>query len=148
MKVKEVMTRECRWISPDTTVAEAAQIMRNRDIGFLPVGDEAQKKLIGTLTDRDIVIRCTAEGFNPTEHEVEHVMTKDVLYCFEDEEIEQVCQNMADVRVRRLPVMSRDKKLVGIVSFGDLSQAAKKEEIANTQQDLTRECAQNNQKAA
>lgn len=148
MKVKEVMTRECRWISPDTTVTEAAQIMRSRDIGFLPVGDEAQKKLIGTLTDRDIVIRCTAEGFDPTAHKVEHIMTKDLFYCFDDEDVGDVCENMAEMRVRRMPVVSRDKKLVGIVSFGDLAQAAKKEEIANTQQDLTRECAQNNQKAA
>lgn len=142
MKVQEIMTSDCKWISPETTVSEAAKIMRDDDIGFLPVGDKATKKLIGTLTDRDIVVRCTAAGFDPTKHAVEHIMTENVLYCYEDQDVDEVCENMAEVRVRRMPVMSRDKKLVGVVSFGDVSQAANDKDIAQTQQDLTRECAE------
>ena len=115
MKIKDIMTSECRWISPETTVCEAAQIMRNRDIGFLPIGDEAQRKLVGTVTDRDIVVRCTAEGFDPTAHKVKHIMTKSLFYCFDDEDIGEVCQNMAEMRIRRMPVVNREKNLVGII---------------------------------
>lgn len=148
MKIKDIMTTECRWISPGAKVAEAAEIMRDEDIGFLPVGDEKQQKLIGTLTDRDIAVRCVAQGFGPAAHTVGDIMTGELLYCYEDEDVEQVCRNMAETRVRRFPVMDRGKRLVGVVSFGDLAQAAKDSEIARTQQDLTRECAGKERKAA
>jgi CBS domain-containing protein len=100
------------------------------------------------LTDRDIVVRCTAAGFDPSKHEVRHIMTENVLYCFQDDDVEKVCRNMAEVRVRRMPVMTRDKKLVGVVSFGDVAQAAREKDIAQTQQELTRECAEKDRKAA
>jgi CBS domain-containing protein len=148
MKISEIMTNDCEWITPETTVTEAAKIMRDKDFGFLPVGDEQEKKLVGTLTDRDIVVRCTAAGFDPSKHEVRHIMTENVLYCFQDDDVEKVCRNMAEVRVRRMPVMTRDKKLVGVVSFGDVAQAAREKDIAQTQQELTRECAEKDRKAA
>src|SRR5215217_5552167 len=105
MKVGEIMTRGVEIASPDDTIQQAASRMAELDAGVLPVGEN--DRLVGMLTDRDIAVRAVAQGKGP-ETKVREAMTPEVRYCFEDE-------------VRRLPVMSRDKRLVGIVSFGDVA---------------------------
>jgi CBS domain-containing protein len=118
MKVSEAMTRDVRVANPDQSIREAAQLMVDLDAGALPVG--AEDRLIGMITDRDIAIRGVAKGRTP-DTPVRDVMTADVKYCFEDEEIENVARNMAEIQVRRLPVVNRDKRLVGIIAIADLA---------------------------
>jgi CBS domain-containing protein len=118
MKVSEAMTRDVRVASPDQTIREAARIMAEIDAGVLPVGEK--DRLVGMITDRDIAIRGVAEGKAP-DTRIRDVMTQDVKYCFEDEEIDDVARNMADIQVRRLPVVSRDKRLVGIIALADVA---------------------------
>ena len=118
MKVSEAMTRDVRVANPDQSIREAAQMMVELDAGALPVG--AEDRLIGMITDRDIAIRGVAKGRTP-DTPVRDVMTADVKYCFEDEEIENVARNMADIQVRRLPVVNREKRLVGIIAIADLA---------------------------
>lgn len=139
-QVKDVMTAECQWIAPDTTCAEAARLMRDEDIGFLPVGES--DRLIGMVTDRDIVVRCTAEGKDPSKTHVKQVMTMKTFYCYDDESVDEVCENMGDIQVRRLPVVNRDKKLVGVISLGDVAQAAAKAKVGEAQQQITADVSQ------
>jgi CBS domain-containing protein len=118
MKVNEAMSRDVRIASPEETVQKAAQTMASLDTGVLPVGEKDH--LVGMITDRDIAIRGIAKGKGP-EAKVRDVMTEDVKYCFDDQEVEEVARNMADIQVRRLPVLNRDKRLVGILSLGDIA---------------------------
>ncbi len=115
MKMNEAMTRDVRIGRPDQTLREIARTMAEVDTGVMPVAEGDQ--LVGMITDRDIAVRGVAEGKGP-DTPVREVMTPDVKYCFEDED---VARNMAEIQVRRLPVMTRDKRLVGIVSLGDIS---------------------------
>ena len=118
MKISEVMTRDVRLIEPTQTIREAAQLMAELDAGIMPVreGD----RLVGMITDRDITVRAVAQG-RETDTPVREVMTDDVKYCFEDDDTDDVARNMADIQVRRLPVLTRHKRLVGIISLGDLA---------------------------
>jgi CBS domain-containing protein len=118
MKVSEAMTRRVRVANPKETVQHAAQVMAKMDVGALPVGENDH--LVGMITDRDIAIRGVAKGKGP-QARVRDVMTKDVKYCFDDQEVEEVTRNMADIQVRRLPVVDHDKRLVGILSLGDIA---------------------------
>lgn len=118
MKVRDCMTREVRVASPQQTIQEAARMMADMDTGVLPVGDN--ERLVGMITDRDIAVRAVCAGKGP-DSKVSEAMTREVKYCFEDEDLEQVIRNMGDLQVRRLPVMSRDKRLVGIVTLGDIA---------------------------
>jgi CBS domain-containing protein len=118
MKVSEAMTRDVCVADPDDTLEEAAGMMADLDAGVLPVG--AHDRLVGMLTDRDIAVRAVAQGRGPQTH-VKDVMSPEVKYCYEDDEVEDVAQNMGDIRVRRLPVLNRDKRLVGILSLGDIA---------------------------
>ena len=118
MRVSEAMTRDVRVARPDQSIQDAAKMMSDVDAGVLPVGENDQ--LVGMITDRDIAIRGIALGKGP-DTPVREVMTADVKYCFEDEDTDQVARNMADQQVRRLPVVNRDKRLVGILSLGDLA---------------------------
>jgi CBS domain-containing protein len=120
MRVSEVMTRDVRVANPNQTIQEAAKLMAALDVGVLPVGDN--NRLVGMLTDRDIAIRAVAQGKGP-ESKVGDVMTADVKYCFDDDETDQVCQDLADEQIRRIPVVSREKHLVGILSLGDLAKS-------------------------
>ena len=120
MQIKDVMTPQCEWIAPEATLEEAAKIMQDKDIGFIPVGEN--DKLIGAVTDRDIVTRALAKGANGST-QVRDVMTPQIKYCYDDQAVDSICQNMSDIKVRRLPVVNRDKRLVGVVSLGNLSQA-------------------------
>jgi CBS domain-containing protein len=120
MKVRETMSRDVRMVRPDQPILEAARTMAAIDAGAGPVRDN--DKLVGMITDRDIAIRGVAEGKGPTTP-VRDVMSSDVCYCFDDQELDEVATNMADLKVRRLPVVDRDKRLVGIVSLGDIALA-------------------------
>lgn len=121
MKVSEAMTRDVNVASPDDTLQQAATQMAEFDTGVIPVG--ANDRLVGMLTDRDIAVRAVAQGKGP-ETPVRDAMSQDVKYCFEDEELEAVAANMGDNQLRRLPVLNRDKRLVGIVSLGDIANAS------------------------
>lgn len=117
MHIKNVMTSHVLTVSPQQTVREAAEIMRRLDTGFLPVGED--DRLVGTITDRDIVVRGLADG-KSADTAIAEVMSQDVLYCFEDQQVSEVADNMSEQQVRRMPVVNRDKRLVGVVSLGDL----------------------------
>jgi CBS domain-containing protein len=118
MKVREAMTRDVRLVKPEQTIRDAAKLMAEIDVGALPV--EENDRLVGMITDRDIAVRAVADGKGP-DTPVRDVMSKDIKYAYEDQSIEEVTQNMGDLRVRRLPVLNRDKRLVGILSLGDLA---------------------------
>jgi CBS domain-containing protein len=120
MKISEMMTRDVQIVRPDQHIRDAASQMADLDVGALPVGEN--DRLIGMITDRDIAIRGVAAGHGP-DTAVREVMSTDVKYCFEDQSIEEVARNMGEIQVRRLPVLDRNKRLVGIVSLGDLSEA-------------------------
>ena len=122
-KISEVMTRGIQIANPDQTIREAAMTMAREDIGSLPVGEN--DRLIGMITDRDIALRAVAEGRSPNTP-VRDVMTDDIKYCFEDDDVAQVAQNMAELQVRRLPVVNRDKRLVGIVALSNVAQCGDK----------------------
>jgi CBS domain-containing protein len=118
MKVREAMTRDVRLVRPDQPISEAARLMAELDIGALPVEDG--DRLVGMITDRDITVRAVAAGRGPDTH-ISEVMSREVKYCFEDQSIDEVTQNMGELRLRRLPVLNRDKRLIGILSLGDLA---------------------------
>jgi CBS domain-containing protein len=119
MRVSKAMTRDVRVANPGQTIRDVAKIMAEIDAGAIPVGEN--DRLVGMITDRDIAVRAVAAGKGP-DTPVREVMSTEVKYCFEDEDLEHVAQNMGDIQVRRLPVVSRDKRLVGIVSLGDIAQ--------------------------
>ena len=140
MKIRDVMTRDAQLARPDDTLQRAAQLMQQCDCGILPVADG--DRLVGIITDRDIAVRCIAQGKGP-DAKVRDGMTQEVLYCFDSEETQHVCQNMADIQVRRLPVVNRDKRLVGIVSLSDL--ARKEANTAKALRGIARPSEQHNQ---
>jgi CBS domain-containing protein len=118
MRVGEAMTRDVRITNPDETIQQAARMMASLDAGVLPVADH--DRLVGMITDRDIAIRGIAAGKGP-DAKIRDVMTTDVKYCFDDQDVDEVTRNMADIQVRRLPVVDRGKRLVGILSLGDIA---------------------------
>jgi len=120
VKVSEVMSRDVLVVSTKSSVQAAARQMKDGDVGLLPVCDG--EGLQGMITDRDITITTTADGREPATLAVEDVMTPDVVYCFEDQEVEEAALLMKAKEVRRLVVLNRDQRLVGIVSMGDLAQ--------------------------
>ena len=119
MIISEVMTRDVRIVSPDDSLESAAQLMEEQDFGSLPVAEN--DRLVGMLTDRDITIRAVARGLIPRECTVREVMSEEVKYVYDDESVRDVAIVMGDLHVRRLPVLDRAKRLVGIVSLGDLA---------------------------
>ncbi len=118
MQVKKAMTDNVKIVSPDQSIREAAQLMAQLDCGCLPVGE--QGRLVGMITDRDIAVRAVAQGMS-LKTPIRDVMSPEVRYCFEDTELDAVAQNMAEIKVRRLPVLNQQKRLVGIVSLGDMA---------------------------
>jgi len=140
MKIRDAMTRDAKLTSPDDTIRHAAQMMKECDCGVLPVVDG--DRLVGMITDRDIAVRCIAEGMGP-DTKIREAMTQEVMYCFEDDETHRICQNMADIQVRRLPVVNREKRLVGIVSLSDL--ARKEANTAKALRGIARPGEQHNQ---
>jgi CBS-domain-containing membrane protein len=120
MKVKDLMSRDVKIVAPNDTLEKAAKLMATIDAGSLPVGQD--DRLVGMLTDRDITVRAVARNKSPAKTHVRDVMTSDIKYVFEDEGVEDVARNMSNLQIRRLPVVNRDKRLVGIVSLGDLAR--------------------------
>jgi CBS domain-containing protein len=120
MKISECMSVDVEIAAPTDSVRDVANLMRRLDIGSLPVGEN--DRLVGMITDRDIVMRAVAQGKGP-DTPVREVMSSDIRYCFEDEDVEAVSEQMGEWKIRRLPVLNRDKRLVGIVSLGDVSHS-------------------------
>lgn len=118
MLVKNEMTAKIEAVNPGTPVKEAARKMRDLNIGVLPVCEN--ERLVGIVTDRDITIRSTAEAKDPAATKVKEIMSSEVEWCFEDEEVEKAAAQMESKKIRRLPVINRDKKLVGMLSLADL----------------------------
>jgi CBS domain-containing protein len=117
-KISEVMTPGVHVASPDQTIRDAAKVMASQDVGSLPVGEN--DRLIGMVTDRDIVTRAVALGLD-ARTPVRDVMTEEVKYCYDDDDVSHVAQNMAELGVRRLPVVNRDKRLVGMVALSNVA---------------------------
>ena len=120
MNVSEVMTHAAVCARPSDSIAQAADRMRELDVGALPVCGDTDK-LVGIVTDRDITVRATAECCDPGGTTVGDVMTPGVIYCFEDQDVSEAAKLMEDKQVRRLVVLNRDKRMVGILSLGDLA---------------------------
>lgn len=119
MKVNQIMHTGVEWVSPETSVIAIAKIMRDNDIGAVPVGEN--DRLVGMVTDRDIVCRAIAENRDLAKSHVRDVMTKNVIYCYADEEVEDAIHLMEQKQVRRLPVINKSKRMVGMISLGDIS---------------------------
>lgn len=121
MRIKECMSEDVVIAAPAQTIRDAARMMRNIDAGFIPVGEN--DRLVGMITDRDIAVRGIADGKGP-DTAIRDVMSKEVLYCYDDDDMDDVSDQMAELQVRRMPVLNREKRLVGIISLGDIAQAA------------------------
>jgi len=121
MKVKDAMHKGVDWVNPDTPIAEIAKLMREHDIGCIPIGED--DKLIGMVTDRDIVCKGLANGkFDPARAQARDVMTEGIHCCREDDDLAKAIHHMQELQVRRLPVINRNKRMVGMISLGDVSQ--------------------------
>lgn len=128
MLAKECMTKNVEIGAPNMTLAEAAMKMRDGDFGALPISES--DRLVGMLTDRDIAIRAVANGKDPNKAFVGEVMSRKVLYCFDDQDVNEIVKNLGDNQIRRLPVLNRQKRLVGILSLGNLALSdAKPEDV-------------------
>lgn len=137
MYVKESCTKNVEYVGPQTNLQEIAKLMKAKDCGSILIAEN--DKLTGIVTDRDIVIRAVSEGLDSANTPAQKIMTDSVLYCYEDQTAEEVLDNMAENKVKRLPVLDREKNLTGIVSFGDLSAACDhKEKAGETMQDIRR----------
>lgn len=119
MQVREIMSKKVTWIGPDTSLQAAAKKMRDLDVGCLPVGKN--DKLVGMITDRDIACRAVARGRDPAKTMIARVMSKGITYCFDDQDIKDAAHLMEKKQIHRLPVLNREKRMVGILSVGDLA---------------------------
>ena len=136
MRVAEIMTADVKVINSNTPLTAAAAKMKTLDVGLLPVWDGDTLK--GALTDRDITVRGIAEGYDPSNTKVSDIMSTDIAYCFEDEEIDKALTLMETRQIRRLPVLDRGKRLIGIVSLGDLAvHAGQKERLGETLKEVS-----------
>lgn len=143
MRVSEAMTRDVCIARPDQTIEDAARMMLAVDTGLLPVGDE--DRLLGMITDRDIAVRAIAEGLGPTTT-VEEIMTAEVKYCFADEDTAHVARNMGAQQLRRLPVVDRNKRLVGILLLADVAQhEADGRRVGKAYRDISQSGGEHNQ---
>ena len=128
MQVKDVMTRGAEVVRPDATLQQAANKMKSLDIGPLPVCDG--DKIIGMLTDRDITVRATAEGLDPKQTRVREVMSKELITCLEDQDVKEAAELMQSKQIRRVPILNKDKRLVGMLSLGDLAHRTQDSKLA------------------
>ncbi|NIP42289.1 MAG: CBS domain-containing protein [candidate division Zixibacteria bacterium] len=122
MKTKEIMREDIKLIHPERTLTEAAKKMQQFDIGALPVVDE--DKVVGMITDRDILVRAVAEGANPDQTKTGDVMTKEVVTVYDDQDVEEAKKLMKENQIRRLVILNRDNQVSGVISLGDLATAA------------------------
>jgi len=135
MKIQDVMTGDVSFVEPSTPILEIARKMRDNDIGSTPVVEDEQ--LVGMVTDRDLVVRVLAEGGDARIKTARDAMSPGVLYCFADESVEAVLENMGDQQIRRLPVVNREKRLVGVVSLGDLALSGKRRAAGEALQEIS-----------
>lgn len=142
MKVSNCMTRDVELANPEMTLREAAQLMAECDAGVLPVGEN--DRLVGILTDRDIAIRAIANGKGP-DSTVREAMSGKVCWCFEDDDIDDALQRMAEEQIRRMPVLNSEKRLVGIVSIGDFTDSAQPQQTGRTLSAISRHGGQHTQ---
>ena len=122
MKVKQAMHKGAQWAGPDTSIELLASLMQKRDIGAIPIGEN--DKLIGMVTDRDIVCRCIAKGLDPKTATARDVMTAGIIFCLDKQELDDAARMMETKHVRRLPVINGKKRMVGMLSLGDVYNAA------------------------
>ena len=134
MKVREIMTTNVECVSPDAGLLELANKMKTLDVGFIPICES--DRLVGTVTDRDIVIRGLAGDKSINTCKARDIMTKDVFWCFEDEDVKEVASKMREKEVRRMLILNPEKRLVGVVSIGDISKVEEKES-GKTLKDIT-----------
>ena len=135
MKVSELMSRNVRLARPDQTIREVARIMASEDIGAMPV--EENDRLAGMVTDRDITVRAVAAGHGP-DTTVNDVMTRGIKYCYDDQELEEVVNNMAKQQLRRMPVVNRARRLVGILAIADVARRDQDEAIASALEGISK----------
>ncbi len=119
MQIREIMTRDVEVVHPDTPLKEVAKAMKSLNVGMVPVCD--REELVGMVTDRDIMVRATAQGWEPAKTCADRVMTKEIVYCFDDQDVKDATRLMEEKQIRRLPVLSRNKRHVGVVSLGDIA---------------------------
>lgn len=119
MKIKDIMSKKVEVVSPDTLLHDVAKKMQISDCGSVLVAKD--DRLVGVITDRDLALRCVAKSHDPAKTKAEQVMTKEILYCYDNDEMEDVALNMTKNKVRRLPVLDKNKRLVGIISLGDMA---------------------------
>jgi CBS domain-containing protein len=122
MKVKDAMHTGCEWVSPETKVTEIARRMKRSDIGAVPIGEN--DKLIGIVTDRDICCKGVANGHDLESLTARDVMTAGIVWCHDSDEVEHAAELMESRQIRRLPVIDKNKRMIGILSLGDISHAA------------------------
>lgn len=125
MKIKEAMHEGADWVPQDTPVTEIARLMRDKDIGSVPVGKD--DRLVGMVTDRDIALRVAAEGKDPGATTAEQIMTPGIIYCTTQEDVEDAVHLMDQKQIRRLPVLNEAKRMVGMLSLGDIAHTAGRE---------------------
>ncbi len=135
MHIQDVMTADVSFVGPDTPILEIARKMRDGDIGSTPVVEN--ERLVGMVTDRDIVVRVIAEGGDVRTKTARDAMSPGVLYCFADQTVESVLESMGDQQIRRLPVIDRDKRLVGVVSLGDLALSGRRKAAGEALQEIS-----------
>lgn len=128
MIVRDIMSRDVEVIAPNSVIQEAASKMKSLDVGSLPVCEN--QRLIGVVTDRDIALRAVAAGRDPNATKVSETMTPELIYCYEDEPVREAAKLMERHQIRRLPILNRDKQLVGIVSLGDLAVETSNEKLS------------------
>ena len=130
MIVRDIMSRDVEVVHPDSVIQEAANKMKTLDVGSLPVCDN--RRLLGVVTDRDITVRAVALGSDPKTTRVSEAMTPELIYCFEDEPLREAAKLMERHQIRRLPILNREKHLVGIISLGDLATQTDNEKLSGT----------------
>ncbi|MDL5594376.1 CBS domain-containing protein [Bacillus subtilis] len=135
MKISEIMTRNVQTLTPDSSLREAASLMGRIDSGALLVNEG--DRLVGMVTDRDITVRGVTAGLD-AEAPVREVMSSEIRYCFEDEDVQHVAENMAQIQLRRLPVLNREKRLVGVVSLGNIAACRSERASATVLQGVAR----------
>lgn len=128
MRVEEAMSKKPEFLPPTASIKEAAIKMKELNCGFIPVGEN--DKLIGAVTDRDIILRTFAEGKDPNNATLQEIMTSHIEYCFEDDGIEEAVKHMENKQIHRLVVLNREKRMIGILSLGDISRKCHDQELS------------------
>jgi CBS domain-containing protein len=136
MLIRDIMTTEVKLVHPDTRIAEAASVMKDFDIGALPVVDDGEP--VGMVTDRDIAVRVVADGRDPKRTTVREALSQGIVHAYDDQSLEEAANLMQEHQVRRLPVLNRDKKLVGMVSMGDMALRGGQETAARVIEEVSK----------